>query len=507
MKHYLVWTTLLAVICFTNTTELSAGKLSDLRVSENGRFLVRKDGAGFFPIADTAWLITSVLNRDEVEKYLQHRKDQKFNMIAIIAFSSYDNDIIANVYGDYPLEVNRGKWNPLRPITTPGESPVNSVEYDYWDHLEYIIDTAESKGMYVILLPTWGNYVAGNWGGGNTSEIIFNSTNSYKYGHWIGQRFRNRKNIVWMMGGDRSAVYGNKDYRDVFRAMAEGVADGVNGINQQDGKADYSTTLMSYHPKKFTPNSSEWFHNDPWLDFNSTQDQPKDQITAITLDCGLSPAKPTWLFEGRYEHYVKGSEIYKDWQIRFQSYQTVFAGGFGITYGNMDLFHFSELASGLKESGGTRKIGKSENSLNDPGAMGMKYLSTLMTSLSNDQCLDRIPDQSLIDGDEGGMKGAEGAISNRLQATRASKGDYAMIYSANGRNIRVKMNRLTASSMNAFWFNPRNGKWRIKDRDFTNCRPFVKNIPSGPTAPIREFDPPGKIAAGNDWVLVLKAAK
>ena len=147
MKHYLVCTALLATLCLTKTTELSAGKLSDLRVSENGRFLVRKDGAGFFPIADTAWLITSVLNRDEVEKYLQHRKDQKFNMIAIIAFSSYDNDIIANVYGDYPLEVNRGKWNPLRPITTPGESPVNSVEYDYWDHLEYIIDTAESKGM------------------------------------------------------------------------------------------------------------------------------------------------------------------------------------------------------------------------------------------------------------------------------------------------------------------------------------------------------------------------
>ncbi|MCK5269626.1 MAG: hypothetical protein KAJ46_02530 [Sedimentisphaerales bacterium] len=34
-------------------------------------------------------------------------------------------------------------------------------------------------------------------------------------------------------------------------------------------------------------------------------------------------------------------------------------------------------------------------------------------------------------GDEGGMKGAEGAISNQLQATRGSKGDYAMIYSAN----------------------------------------------------------------------------
>jgi hypothetical protein len=82
-----------------------------------------------------------------------------------------------------------------------------------------------------------------------------------------------------------------------------------------------------------------------------------------------------------------------------------------------------------------------------------------------------------------------------------------MIYSANGRNISLKMNRLAAPLMNAFWFNPRNGKWWIKDREFTTRRPFVQNIPSGPAAPIREFDPPGSVGTGNDWVLVLTAVE
>jgi len=509
MRHYLVWTALLATICFANTTALAADKLSDLRVSENGRFLIHKDGSGFFPIADTAWAIGWKLTRAEVERYLQRRKDQSFNTIALIAFPSYDGGkTIPNVYGDNVFEVNSGRWNPQQPITTPGKNPENPTEYDYWDHLEYIIDTAESKGMYVVLLPAWGGCVAGAYGNGNaTPEIIFNATIAYKYGRWIGQRFKNKNNIIWMMGGDRSAVYGKKDYRNVFRAMAEGIADGVNGANQQNANTDYSTTLMSYHPRKWMPNSSEWFHNDAWLDFNSIQDQPKDQITATELDYGLDPAKPTWLFEGGYENRGRKNEIYKDWQIRFQSYQTVFAGGFGITYGSMNIFHFSKGASSLDEPVATDKVGKWESRLDEAGAMDMQRLLTLMTSLSNDQFLDRIPDQSLIDGDEGGMDGSEGVRSNRLQATCGRKGDYAMIYSANGRNIRLRMNRLAAPLMNAFWFNPRNGKWRIEDRDVADRRAFATNSPSGPGAPIREFDPPGNVGNGNDWVLVLMAVK
>ena len=503
MRHYLVWAALFAAVCFTDTTALPADKLSALRVSENGRFLVRKDGSGFFPLADTAWSIPRKLTRGEVGKYLRQRRDLSFNMIALIAFPPYNSEVMANVYGDNPFEVENGKWNPARPITTPEASPGHSGQYDYWDHVEYIIDTAKHSGMYVILLPAWGSYVAGSWNGKNTSKIIFNSTNSYEYGRWIGQRFKSKTNVIWMMGGDRSAVYGDKDYRGVFRAMAEGVADGVNGVNQQDGKADYSTTLMSYHPRKCKPNSSEWFHADAWLDFNSTQDQPKDQIAAIRLDCGLVPTKPTWLFEGRYENYVRGNHVYKDWQMRFQSYQTVFAGGFGVTYGHMDVFGF-----GGKDVGKSVDRGKAwEGRLDDPGAVDMQYLLKLMTSVSNDQFLDRIPDQSLIDGDEGGMRRSEGLISNRLQATRGRKGDYAMIYSANGRNIRLRMNRLAAPLMNAFWFDPHNGKWRIGDRDVTDRRPFAEKCPSGPGAPVREFDPPGSAGDGNDWVLVLMAAE
>jgi len=476
--------------------------MNNLRVSENGRFLVRGDGSPFFPLADTAWEIAWRLDRAEVDRYIRRRKRQKFNTIAIVAFSG-EKGGHRNRYGAHPFRMDGDRYDPLHPLTTPGNRPDRPEEYDYWDHLEYIIDSAESAGMYVILLPAWGNCTAGGYGNGRPSnEIIFDVDKARRYGRWIGQRFRTKTNLVWMLGGDRSAVYGTRDYRPVFRAMAEGIAEGVSGSTTPDSQVDYNTTLMSYHPQKWAPNSSRWFHNDPWLDFNSIQDQPKDQVPAIENDYSLRPPKPTWLFEGGYEHR---HNRYTDWHIRYQSYQTVFAGGFGVTYGNMHLYNFPGAGDNRKESRDAAAPANWEAALDDPGAGQMQHLLKLMTSLSSEQFLDRIPDQSLIDGDAGEVTDGEGIRSNRLQATRGRRGDYAFVYSANGRNIRVRMDRLAGPAMAAFWFDPRNGRWWRQGRYSAAPVPFLK-VAAGPGSPVHEFDPPGEPADGNDWILVLKSA-
>ena len=507
MKYRSLASTLLGIVLFTTGSQICADDNIDLHVSENGRFLVHANGEGFFPIADTAWAIAWRLTREEVDRYMAHRKAQRFNTIALVSFPSYDGmKLFENAYGDLPFQVSNDAWVPLHPLVTEGASPENSDEYDYWDHLEYIIDTAQAHGMYVTLLPSWGGYVAGSYvKGAPSAEIIFNVESGYNYGQWLGERFSKKKNIIWMMGGDRSAVYGERDYRAVFRAVAEGVADGVNGVHQPDSKADYSTTLMSFHPRKWAPNSSEWFHSDPWLDFNSMQDQPVDQIAATDFDYALATPKPTWLFEGGYEFRARGDNVYKDWQIRYQSYHTVFAGGFGVTYGSMNIYHCGGGVMALDEPVTTGNPTDFEVSLDEPGALDMQHLYNLMKSVSNDQYLDRVPDQALIDGDAGIVDQGEGVHSNRLQATRGAKGDYAMIYSANGRDIPVKMDRLAPSAMNAYWFSPRNGLWHNGESESADQKPFMEKVTSGPDAPVQAFEAPGEVADGNDWVLVLKA--
>jgi hypothetical protein len=458
-----------------------------LQVSDNGRYLVTEEGRPIFLLGDTAWRIASNIERSEVVEYLDMRRAQYFNTVAMVAV--WDNS--PNAYGERPFQTHDEKPDPTQPKLTSTSDSDDGQAYGYWDHLDFCIDEAGARGMYVVLLPAWGELVAGSWSGEDTSNVIFDAGSAYEYGRWIGARYAERPHILWMMSGDRSPVYVKLDYRPVFRAMAEGVADGLVGEDRHNGVADYTRTLMSYHPRKEQPNSSHWFHHDPWLSFNSIQDWPEAQLAAVWEDLSRAPARPTWLFEGRYEGFHRGGyepEDWSDWQIRFQAYQIVFAGAFGHVYGHETVFRYG---SGWRSR------------LQSPGALDMQHVYALMTAWDDVSYLNRIPDQDLIEGDPGVTQRLS---SDRLQATR-SGGEYAMIYSANGRDIRIRMERLDGPAADAYWYDPRTGQWHVDGTASDERRPFISGVPSGPGALSYSFDPPGEPEPENDWVLVLERAR
>ena len=473
MKIKIISLIFLVSFLFLNTKFCFAA-LKPLKVSDNGRYLTTSDGNPLFLNADTCWQIPWKLTKEEIEFYLNKRKEQKFNAIGLVAFAM--ERVATNVYGDHPFTISDGKYNPL--------SPIIKKEYDYWDHIEHIIDSAANKGIYIILLPTWGSRVAGDYRTGKSySALIFDEKKAYKYGKWIAERYKNKNNIIWMLGGDRNAVMGKYDYRNVFNSLAKGLIAGSGN----------KKILISYHPRKWQPNSSAWFHNESWLSFNSIQDGPIDQMKAINYDLNLQPKKPTWLFEGGYEGRTRtGGYVYKDWQVRLQAYQTVFAGAFGETYGNMSIWDF--------KSDWKKRI-------DDPGANQLCHLVYLMSLLSKEQYLGRVPDQSLLSGDTGKMTGCEGMLSSLLTATRTKKGDLAMIYSANGGNITLKMHLLKGPKMYAYWFNPRTAQWGIRGKQIDKITPFKSNIRSGKRAENYQFDAPDSPGNANDWVLILSNKK
>jgi hypothetical protein len=428
---------------------------AQLKVSENKRFLVTPDDKPFFWLGDTAWELFHRLTREEAITYLQKRASQKFTVIQAVALAEMDGIQTPNPYNEIPLEGN----DPAKPRDA------------YFQHVDFIIDKANELGLYIALLPTWGDKVfKDRWG---TGPEIFTPANAKVYGHWIGTRYKNRKNIIWVLGGDRNP----RDEKDVavWRAMAEGVVQGVGGIDKG---------LMTFHPQPNDMNdggSSKWFHNDAWLDFNMFQTghcRENNVWDRMQIVYNRAPIKPVLDGETLYEDHpvcfnAKDLGTSSAYDIRKHAYFDVFAGAFGHTYGCHDIWQFYTLQR--EPVNGPHFTW--DVAIDLPGALQMQHLRTLIESRP---MLDRVPDQSII-------KDALGS-NDHVQATRGK--DYMFIYSAQGKSFVVNGNKISGTSLTATWYDPRNGETKV-----------VGRFPHKTT----EFTPPSS-GYGQDWVLIIDDA-
>jgi len=422
----------------------------ELGVSANKHFLVRRDtGEPFCWTGDTGWSIFGRYTTSEATQYLDHRAQHKFNVIQTFFSAGWmTTDRAGN-----KIFLNGSALQP---------NPA------YLAHVDEIIDMAETRGLFVCL--GIGEVIR------NDSPWYITSTaDGYAYGRILGNHFRTRTKVIWSMGQDFDALSDGLDYRPVIRAVAEGVADGVNGVNSHDGAADYSTTLMTYHA---STRSSRWFHNDAWLDFNMIQTwkHVKNIYSNLNGDYNLTPPKPTVHAEGAYEGAtdIDGNPITPH-RARYQAYWAVFAGAEGHTYGHTSIWpHRSSWSSALNAAGG----------------LSIKHLRALLQSRS---ILNRQPDQSVITSTLGST--SDGSFR---AACRASDNSYVFVYTTKGYSFTVDMTKVSGSAANAWWYNPRNGKCYDANGSETTS-PFGQYATSG----ARTFDPPGGTGDDMDWVLVL----
>lgn len=450
---------LMVLVLFAGNLQAQATRHGPIKVSDNQRYLVHADGTPFFWLADTAWELFHRCNREEVDLYLKTRKTQGFNVIQAVALAEIDGLNTPNSYGEKPLIDN----NPA----TPNEK--------YFEHVDYVIDQADLLGIYVALLPTWGDKLfSSTWGLG---PEIFTTTNARSYGKWVGERYRDRKNVIWVLGGDRNPRPDTDDVQ-VWREMAAGITEGVGG----NGNA-----LMTFHPQPASPGgSSNWFHQDEWLDLNMHQTghcPNKATYTLINYDYNLQPTKPVLDGEPLYEDHPNcfnakelGYSVPED--IRRIMYWNVFAGAAGQTYGCHDVWQmFSE---NWKPINGPLRPWSA--ALEMPMANQVRYLKSLMLSRPY---LSRIPDQSLI-------LSKQEEDDNMVLGTRDQDFSYAMFFFPTGQARELDLKAMPAKQIAVWWFDPRTGnaidggKIRRPDR-FT-------------------FTPPTK-GRGHDWVLVLDDLK
>ncbi|MFC4947233.1 DUF4038 domain-containing protein [Pseudonocardia sp. GCM10023141] len=362
----------------------------------DGRAFTR-NGAPFFWLADTAWSLFVNLNRSETEQYLDARAAQGFTVVQAAAVFPLAGGPGPNQYGDAPFSSGLAE-----PSVTPGNLSDDEEQYDYWDHVDFVLDQAAQRGMVVAIAPVWA--------AGQVGDLL-TAGNAKGFGEFLGKRYAAGANVVWMLGGDAPA----EGAQDVWRGLAAGLRDGGG---QQ---------LIGYYPGAGQTSAGMFGADDP-TDFDLLQGgqcrnyDERATLLATTYDAGRPFVDAGPIYEGH--PYCDGADgVATALDVRREAYLSVLAGAAGHTYGNSTVWPF--------RAGDDPGAGWS-GALQAPGAGQMREIAALLASRP--------------------AVGPDGS-DRALAANRST----VLAYSAAGKAVEVNLAALSGRTVQPWWFDPRTG--------------------------------------------------
>lgn len=447
----------LAVAFTAFNSHAQSGRLSRIRVGADAHSLVKENGQPFFWLGDTGWELFHRLTFEEIKEYIKNRQQKGFNVIQAVVLTEQDGLRKMNRYSVVPFK----DLDPDKPNER------------YFELIDATVQYAAEKEMYMALLPTWGDKVTPNWGLG---PVVFDKKKAYTYGKWLGTRYRHHTNILWVLGGDRPPMKDNEDWRPIWREMARGIQEG-SGYN----------AFITYHTWGGEKSTSQMIHEEAWLNMNSMQsghggghDVPVWDW--VRRDYKMPSPKPTIDLEPNYEDHPVNpwpkwdpkNGYFDDYDVRKQTYRSVFAGACGVTYGHHAVWQFYD----NRQEPINHVDRPYQEALDRPGAFQMGYLRNLIESRP---FVGRVYDPLMI------VEG-QGSGGRLITPFRGQDDSFAMIYMPVGTTIKVDMRFMKNSNVMAWWYDPKSGMMR-------SARSSYRNDTMTYTPPVT--------GVGQDWVLVL----
>jgi hypothetical protein len=418
-----------------------------LKVCESGRYFIDGSGKPFLYHADTGWQLYSRLTLNEAREYLTLRKGQGFNTIQTMLSMNPDS-------------ADRNGQKPFRDydFARPNEA--------YFDHVEKVIQIADSLGLLLNLAPLWIGCCGEGYGVGAKIEMYSrNGTNkSHQFGSWLGKRLRKYNHIMWTMGGDNDPL--------TIRNEIQGLAEGIHALAPQQ--------LITYHARA-THSSTDLFQYAPWLSFSMIytywRDKPNwynnpelmpEVYEAALHEYTKSDKMPFILGESQYEGTgIIENDIGLPQQIRRQAYWTMLCGGAGHAYGHDGWYFPANWRTIMKY----------------PGAQQMKYAIDFFTSIPWWELTPDIGHQFIVHGY--GEYGKAGYVTT---ATTANN-ELLISYLPQPGPVMLDAGKLKGPHLTVRWYNPRTGEYKSGER-FPNQG--LKKLFS----PLQQ-----------DWVLIISSEK
>lgn len=436
-------------LLFILLTQINFGQnLPLLKISNDQSYIVNQSDEPFFWLGGTAWELIHRCDKEEIEKYLTDRAEKGFTVIQTVILAELDGLNTPNAYGEKPLINN----DPTK------------INEKYFEVVDFVLSKANELGLYVGLLPTWGDKFNKNWGAG---PEIFNPINSEIFGEILAKRYLTYNNVIWILGGDR--IPENENHYAIIRAMAKGIR-----------KID-TRHLISYHPvgaKKATD-----FFNDNWLDidmYQSGHSRTAREYQYVVESKKSETTRPIINGEARYENIMDRfwETKYYGWlddaDVRVSAYWSIISGAAGYTYGCNDIWQMYKSNRNPILNARTDWTA----ALELPGSSQMKYMKEIFEILPWQKM---IFNQTLIQNNNPENE------SYILSAIGENK-DFIIAYTPTGNPIEIDLTKIDSEKAKAYWFNPRSGK--------------IVNIGEFETKTLQEFKPWSE-GWGSDFLLIL----
>ncbi len=221
--------------------------------SANGRYLEDLRGKPFPILGRASWLLLS-RTRSEYDEFLADTGSKGFDAIEMTAINriAEGNHVPFNGRGDAPFlrKLDGQPWDgTFRYRDIERDAPdFTTPNPAYWEFLDTFLADCESRGIAVLLFPAYVGYIRTNEGW--MDEMVANGSERMQaYGTWVANRYRQRKNIVWMIGGDRGTppnLFTDRELA-VERAFVAGLT-GVAGQASTHYSAEWSGPLATSQP-------------------------------------------------------------------------------------------------------------------------------------------------------------------------------------------------------------------------------------------------------------------
>jgi len=442
-----------------------------LKISANHRYLTDQRDTPFPILGRTAWFIVSQ-SEEGYKKFIANTLQHGYNSIEISVITHWPmgNHAPFNFNGDVPfLKRLDGKpWhgkltydsiNTQAPdFTTPNEA--------YWSFVDRFLEYCELKGIAVFMFPGYTGYEGQEQGW--MKELIANGIKTEKYGAWIASRYRNRKNIVWMLLGDMGKF--NEDQK-----RAEALL--IKGLKSVPGQQSVQYTAESHSGE----NAAENIHFGHEMTLNGSYTwELKVPVPYLARKAyAHNPIMPAFLLEEPYDEEGPDGNNYNPNATqpvrRFQWWGWLSTIG-GYIAGNGYVWQFVDPIW--------------QQHLDTRATFDMERLNGFIRS---------IPWWKLIPSGLNGMKTLVADPTNidsaatYVSAAAASDGSLLVAYlpPAHRGKVTIDMSVL-AKKTYGYWFDPTSGKYSmIPGAGLTNKG-------------YRDFVPPGPNSRGEpDWVLLI----